>query len=51
MSVNRQSKRHDSAGIGREALYKALRQDSAPRFDNINRIVNALGSKLTVQNT
>lgn len=21
------------AGIGREALYKALRQDSAPRFD------------------
>ena len=26
------------AGIGREALYKALRQDSAPRFDTINRV-------------
>ena len=38
------------AGIGREALYKALRQDSAPRFDTINRVVNALGLKLTVQN-
>lgn len=35
MSVNRQSKRHYSAGIGREALYKALRQDSAPRFDTM----------------
>ncbi|MDH1859922.1 putative addiction module antidote protein, partial [Acinetobacter junii] len=30
------------AGIEREALYKALRQDSAPRFDTINRVVNAL---------
>ena len=37
------------AGIGREALYKALRHDSAPRFDTINRVVNALGLKLTVQ--
>ena len=34
---------------GREALYKALRQDSAPCFDAINRVVNALGLKLTVQ--
>lgn len=38
------------AGIGREALYKALRQDSAPRFDTINRVVHALGLKLVVQN-
>lgn len=37
------------AGIGREALYKALYQDSAPRFDTINRVVNALGLKLTVK--
>jgi probable addiction module antidote protein len=37
------------AGIGREALYKALRHDSAPRFDTINRVVNALGLKLTAQ--
>ena len=34
---------------GREVLYKALRQDSAPRFDTTNRVVNALGLKLTVQ--
>lgn len=33
------------AGIGREALYKALRHDSAPRFDTINRVVNALGGR------
>lgn len=37
------------AGIEREAPYKALRQDSAPRFDTINRVVNALSLKLTVQ--
>ena len=37
------------AGSEREALYKALRHDSAPRFDTINRVVNALGLKLTVQ--
>lgn len=37
------------AGIGREALYKALRHDSAPRFDTINRVLNALGLKITVQ--
>ncbi|WP_151795699.1 addiction module antidote protein [Acinetobacter soli] len=39
------------SGIGREALYKALRHDSDPRFDTINRVVNALGLKLTVQHT
>ncbi len=39
------------AGIGREALYKALRHDSVPHFDKINRIVNALGLKLTVQHS
>jgi len=27
-----------SAGITREALYKALRLDSAPRFDTVNRV-------------
>ena len=37
------------AGIGREALYKALRADSQPRFDTIARVCRALGVKLTVQ--
>ncbi|PID44078.1 MAG: putative addiction module antidote protein [Proteobacteria bacterium] len=36
------------AGIGRESLYKALRTDSSPRFDTINRVMNALGVKLNV---
>jgi probable addiction module antidote protein len=38
-----------SAGITREALYKALRPDSAPRFDTINRVCTALGVRLVAQ--
>jgi probable addiction module antidote protein len=38
-----------SAGITREALYKALRPDSAPRFDTINRVCNALGVRLVAE--
>ena len=38
-----------SAGITREALYKALRPNSAPRFDTINRVCAALGVRLVVQ--
>ena len=37
------------AGIGREALYKALRSNSSPRFDTINRVCHALGVKLVAQ--
>ena len=37
------------AGIGRESLYKALRADSHPRFDTINRVCKALGVKLVAQ--
>jgi probable addiction module antidote protein len=37
------------AGIGREALYKALRADSSPHFDTIARVCKALGVKLVVQ--
>ena len=37
------------AGIGREALYKALRPDAKPRFDTINRVCQALGVRLVVQ--
>jgi probable addiction module antidote protein len=32
-----------AAGITREALYKALRPGSAPRFDTVNRVCTALG--------
>ena len=37
------------AGIGREALYKALRADAQPRFGTIARVCKALGVKLTAQ--
>ena len=38
-----------SAGITCEALYKALRPDSAPRFDTVNRACTALGVRLVAQ--
>ena len=38
-----------AAGITREALYKALRPDSAPRFDTITRVCAALGVRLVAQ--
>lgn len=38
-----------TAGITREALYKALRPNSAPRFDTVSRVCAALGLRLVVQ--
>ncbi|MFO0582601.1 MAG: addiction module antidote protein [Anaeromyxobacter sp.] len=38
-----------AAGITREALYKALRPESAPRFDTVRRVCAALGVRLVVQ--
>jgi probable addiction module antidote protein len=38
-----------SAGITLEALYKALRPDSTPRFDTINRVCAALGVRLVAK--
>jgi probable addiction module antidote protein len=38
-----------AAGITREALYKALRSDSAPRFDTVSRVCAALGVRLVAQ--
>jgi probable addiction module antidote protein len=38
-----------SAGITREALYKALRPESAPRFETVNRVCAALGVRLVAQ--
>ncbi len=35
-----------SSGITREALYKALRPDSQPRFETISKVCQALGVKL-----
>lgn len=37
------------AGISREALYKALRADSAPRFDTVSRVCAAMGVRLVAQ--
>jgi probable addiction module antidote protein len=39
----------EAAGLGREALYKALRPGAQPRFDTIARVCAALGLKLVVQ--
>lgn len=39
----------DAAGITREALYKALRPGSAPRFETVSRVCTALGVRLVVQ--
>lgn len=38
-----------SAGITREALYKALRPGSQPRFDTVARVCKALGVRLVAQ--
>jgi probable addiction module antidote protein len=35
-----------ASGLTREALYKALRPSSQPRFDTISRVCTALGVKL-----
>ena len=37
------------AGLTREALYKALRPGSHPRFDTIQRVCGALGVKLKAE--
>ncbi|MDO9142886.1 addiction module antidote protein [Rhodoferax sp.] len=37
------------SGLTREALYKALRPNSQPRFDTISRVCIALGVRLVAQ--
>jgi probable addiction module antidote protein len=39
------------SGITREALYKALRPGSEPRFDTVSRVCAALGVRLVAQST
>jgi probable addiction module antidote protein len=38
-----------SAGLGREALYKALRPGAQPRFDTVQRVCAALGVRLKAE--
>ena len=39
----------EASGLGREALYKALRPGAHPRFETIARVCTALGLRLSVQ--
>jgi len=36
------------AGVTRASLYKSMADGARPRFDTINRVVGALGLKLTI---
>jgi probable addiction module antidote protein len=38
-----------ASGITREALYKALRPGTEPRFDTVSRVCTALGVRLVAQ--
>ena len=38
-----------ASGVTREALYKALRPTSQPRFDTIMKVIHSLGLKISVQ--
>lgn len=38
-----------ATGITREALYKALRPESEPRLDTVNRVCAALGVRLVAR--
>ena len=40
-----------ASGLTREALYKALRPSSHPRFDTIMKVVQAMGLQISVQPT
>ena len=39
----------EASGLTREALYKALRPNTKPRFDTVYKVVHALGMKIAVQ--
>lgn len=39
----------DASGLGRESLYKALKPGAHPRFDTVQRVLTALGVRLTVE--
>lgn len=37
-----------SSGLTREALYKALKPNTKPRFDTVSKVIQALGMRITV---
>ncbi len=39
----------NDAGIGRESLYKTLAAGTKPRFETIQKIINALGVSLDIK--
>lgn len=39
----------EASGLGRESLYKALKPGAHPRFDTVQRVLAALGVRLTVE--
>jgi len=40
----------EKTGIGREALYKALRDGATPRLNTVNKVVQALGMRMVIVN-
>lgn len=36
-------------GLGRESLYKALKEGAKPRYETVAKVLSALGVKLTVE--
>ncbi len=42
------SKVAENAGLGRESLYKALKQGAQPRFETVRRLLEALGVRLDI---
>ena len=41
----------ESAGLGRESLYKALKPGSKLRYETVQRVLHALGFRLAVQSS
>lgn len=39
----------DASGLGRESLYKALREGADPRFSTVGKVLNAMGYTLRVE--
>ena len=37
-----------STGLTREALYKALKPNTKPRFDTVSKVIQALGMRISV---